>query len=1190
MLLAPCLDIGASSAWTESGEDLKDGQFDSTTLSDSSIRLEEDPSCLTNWSAVQGGGPIDLEWQNMVYDPVDRLSILYGSGMYANCTWSYDSNLNKWYEMKPATNPWRRNGHAMAFDSKQGAALLSGGGPCAWENWLYNSSTNTWAPKANFTGNGRENHAVVYDERDGVFFLFGGYASQNGPFYYGDSLTLNISEDEWKIRRELNNPPGRAGHAMAYDKSRHLIILFGGYYHHSGNPGIQYQDTWIFNLSDDHWTNATPAISPQYYNGCRMIYDDQTRNCVLFGGNETWVYNATANLWTNRTTAFGPAFRTGESFAYDSDNGICILYGGRNGPARFGDTWTYDAAKNKWIQKDYRIRPGAYCGSRFVYDSKNEKVILFGGWFQNEQFDNTTWTFSPDTNTWQRMNPSIRPPARAFHSMVFDANNGVAVLFGGGDTHKTFRNDTWTYDYETDAWVDKGPVVSPPANRDWQMAYDSKRGLVFLFGVVSENGTDDCETWTYDVSLNVWNRMDPAVSPPRSGPMAYDSKRDLICLLDGVNGFWTYDPASDDWTLIHFGLNPPDISMNYMHYDGTNDSMILAGGGNDYYETWSYHPASNTYLELKHAINPPTSAGEGLAFDPDSGLLFMYGGAPPQSNQYSQTDKFWILGQPGYHPNGTYLSNIITSNGKSFYGKLDWTGNETMSTRIRFQLRSANSSDGLNATEFIGPDGSTRSYYTSSGQKICGIHDQTSLIQYRACLDTSNPVETPIIRSVAFNFNILHSIQINSPRGGENWSDMARITWSVLDPDNDSISVDIYLDNENSSTLIFGNLPGDSTNRSWNTNDTPNGTYRIRMVARDDNPSIPLKVEEVSKDFSIRHPPPPNHAPSVELVSPPNGSVVNSTWVRLAWRGIDADGDQLSFVVYCSDGPLESNYSNGKWTQDEHLDLENLTDGATYYWDVIPDDNRINDTKAPRSRWSFTVRLPPPPPANHPPKITSVPTRVLKVNETWTYRILASDGDGDSLSLSMFESPAGMVLDSQNWTLSWTPTAGQEGNHTITITVSDGEGGLDSQSFTLSVMESPLPPAALPICTIDRPANGAVVKGTLDIAGRAFSGSRPLTAVLFRVDGGAWQTAAGLANWSLTVDTRRLSNGPHTLEARAGDGLRFSNTTAVIIYVQNPPGGVTAGNQSCQPALILAAILGLVFAASLAFRHKRNRG
>jgi len=1187
ILIVPILKIGATSTWIESGLDFEDGLFNTTELADDSIRLAQDPSRLTNWTAVQGGGPIDLEWQNMVYDPVNHLSILYGSGMYANSTWTYDSNLNKWSEMKPATNPWRRIGHAMAFDTRHGVALLSGGGLCPSENWLYNLSTNTWALKANFTGNGREDHSVVYDDRDGIFFLFGGRAVDG---YYGDSLTLNVSEDSWKLRREFNNPPARARHAMAYDKSKHLIVMFGGYCYSSSEQCDQFHDTWIFNLSDDHWTNVTPAISPQYLDGYRMVYDETIQNCVLFGGNETWVFNTTTNLWTNRTTVSGPAFRTGHSFVYDSDNRICVLYGGSNGPARFGDTWTYNVAKNEWTQKDFRIRPGAYSGSKFVYDRQNDKVLLFGGWFRNEQFDNTTWIFSPATNAWQRMDPSPCPPARAYHSMLFDEGAGVTILFGGRDTYKTFLNDTWTYDYETDAWVDKKTNVSPPADRDWQITYDSKNGLVFLFGVASQNGTDNCEIWTYNVSLNVWKRMEPKNSPPTSGPMAYDNKRDLICLFDRDNGFWTYDPASDDWTLTHFGSDPADIPMNYMHYDRRNDSMILAGGGNDHYETWSYDPSSNKYSELNHEVNPPTSVGEGLAFDSDAGIIFLYGGNDPRGTLRFPSDNFWIFGQPGFFPNGTYDSDIFDMNGSAFFDTLDWIGNETISSRIRFQLRSANSPDELNSTEFTGRDGTTRSFYTCSGQKINGVHNDSRFIHYRAYLETSNPVETPILRSVAIDYNLIHLLQVISPAGGENWSRMAQITWSVHDTDDDPISIDIYLENDSSSTLLFRNLPGDSTNRSWNTSDTPTGAYRICIVARDDNPTIPLEVGYVTGDFTIFHPPskPPNRPPEVALLSPANNSVIDKTSVRLTWNGTDPDGDFLSYLVYLSDQPFTDLAEPLVLTSDEFLDRSGLEDGATYYWTVEVFDPFNLTAENPAGIRLFTINLPkPPPPMNHPPRITSTPLLTLKVNETWIYRILATDDDGDPLSISSSATPEGMIFDTANRILTWTPHTRQEGNHSITISVSDGKGGLDSQTFTLAVSGIPPPPEMPPVCMIDRPANGSVVKGALEVAGGALNGSLPLRAVHFRIDGGAWQTARGLANWTFSVDTRKLSNGVHTLEARSYDGVRYSNTTAIKVNVQNPAEKVTTGNNYCQPALILATILGLVFVLSLAFRKKK---
>ncbi len=58
-----------------------------------------------------------------------------------------------------------------------------------------------------------------------------------------------------------------------------------------------------------------------------------------------------------------------------------------------------------------------------------------------------------------------------------------------------------------------------------------------------------------------------------------------------------------------------------------------------------------------------------------------------------------------------------------------------------------------------------------------------------------------------------------------------------------------------------------------------------------------------------------------------------------------------------------------------------------------------------------------------------------------------------------------MTINATTGLLSWTPTASQVGQSAVSVTVSDGQGGSVTQSFTISVntvAQAPKPPAAAP--------------------------------------------------------------------------------------------------------------------------------
>ena len=72
----------------------------------------------------------------------------------------------------------------------------------------------------------------------------------------------------------------------------------------------------------------------------------------------------------------------------------------------------------------------------------------------------------------------------------------------------------------------------------------------------------------------------------------------------------------------------------------------------------------------------------------------------------------------------------------------------------------------------------------------------------------------------------------------------------------------------------------------------------------------------------------------------------------------------------------------------------------------------------------------------------------------------ATDEDlpSDTLTYGLEDPPAGASMNSATGAFTWTPTEYQNGIHTLTVTVSDGRGGTDSQDVKVTVNEVNMPP------------------------------------------------------------------------------------------------------------------------------------
>ena len=95
---------------------------------------------------------------------------------------------------------------------------------------------------------------------------------------------------------------------------------------------------------------------------------------------------------------------------------------------------------------------------------------------------------------------------------------------------------------------------------------------------------------------------------------------------------------------------------------------------------------------------------------------------------------------------------------------------------------------------------------------------------------------------------------------------------------------------------------------------------------------------------------------------------------------------------------------------------------------------------------------------NNPTTNATPPSSTLVLaGGSFTGSVTATDSDfGDSLSYSVVNGPDGLVIDPQTGAISWTPTVGQVGEHTIIVQVSDSKGGLDTVMFTILVDDTVL--------------------------------------------------------------------------------------------------------------------------------------
>lgn len=291
-----------------------------------------------------------------------------------------------WTQRYPDPHPSSRYAHAMAYAGGH-QVLLFGGMYGLDDTWVYDLVTNTWTQQSPSPKPWeREWHALAYIGGDQVL-LFGGGREATSD-WYDDTWVYDLSDGTWTEQAPSPHPGARGFHDMAYIGGDQVLLYNGG----------PESETWIYDLSADTWTCEHPSPGPTWSGiGYAVAYigDDQV---LLFGGSspygckdETWVYDLSDNTWTQQTPSSRPSAQINHDMAYIGGDQVLLFGGWDCAKGNLADTWVYDLSDENWTQDTNTIQPSARSGHGLSETSMDGSsyLILFGG----SSGGGETWTF-----------------------------------------------------------------------------------------------------------------------------------------------------------------------------------------------------------------------------------------------------------------------------------------------------------------------------------------------------------------------------------------------------------------------------------------------------------------------------------------------------------------------------------------------------------------------------------------------------------------------------------------------------------------------------------------------------------------------------------------------------------------------------------------------------------------------------
>ncbi|MEW5761411.1 MAG: kelch repeat-containing protein, partial [Candidatus Thermoplasmatota archaeon] len=503
------------------------------------------------------------------------------------------------------------------------------------------------------------------------------------------------------------------------------------------------------------------------------------------------------NSWTNAAPTNKPSARQSHAMAgiYNDDN--VLLFGGYDDTGWKDDTWVYNVSEDQWHYKSTKNKPPARSEHAMATVYNDDKVLLFGGNNATER-KNDTWVYDASDNDWTQKFPKNAPSARNYHAIASIYNDDKILLFGGEDgTGK--KDDTWVYDLSDNSWTQKLQTDKPSGRIYHTMATVYNDDKVVLFGGLDSTYKDD--TWVYDLSNNEWKEKPQINKPPAR-------------IRHAMASFY-----NDDKVVLFGGSDAPGAKNDTWIYDLSEEE----GNGKWEQKTQANEPSARQ----SHAM--------ATVYNDDKVVLF--GGY--NATLYKRKDDTWVYNLSVYVPFGFFQSEYKDTGGSSNFVKINWNATVPTSTSLKFQIRTSDTQSNLSSENFFGPNGTTNSYYTSSGTIIWSGHKGDRWLQYKAYFSTTNLDKTPILNDVTVKYNIIPLEPTPISPANAQWLNNSKPTfsWKFNDADGTQEEYNVQIDND----LNFGSIDYTSNNissseSSWTPmNPISDGIWYWRVRTKDND-------------------------------------------------------------------------------------------------------------------------------------------------------------------------------------------------------------------------------------------------------------------------------------------------------------------------------------------------------------------
>ena len=349
-------------------------------------------------------------------------------------------------------------------------------------------------------------------------------------------------------------------------------------------------------------------------------------------------------------------------------------------------------------------------------------------------------------------------------------------------------------------------------------------------------------------------------------------------------------------------------------------------------------------------------------------------------------------------------------------------------------------------------------------------------------------------------------------------NEFVELTFTATASDDDSLTFSF------DGTFPSGAAITDDGNFTWTPTESQDGDHTITVQVTDgsltDSETLTVTVNEV------------NVAPVLNAI----GDKGTSELVELTFTATASDTDVVDNVVNTLTFSFDGTFPSGAAITDDGNFTWTPTESQVGSHDITVQvtDGSLTDSET----LTVTVRD-----VNVAPVLNTIDDQTVNEFVELTFTATASDDDSLTFSFDGTFPSGAAITDDGNFT--WTPTESQDGDHTITVQVTDGSL-TDSETLTVTVNEVNVAPVL----------NAIGDKGTSELVELTFTATASDTDVVdnvvntltFSFDGtfplGAAITDDGNFTWTPTES----QDGDHTITVQVTDGsLTDSETLTVTV-------------------------------------------